>query len=91
MSETRSLTYVRQHLEEITDFVESGQERVIVTRRGEPAAVIVGLDDIEGLEETLEIMSDPELMAGIEEGEKAHEAGDFYTLEEVKKVLNFED
>ena len=34
-------------------------------------------DDIEGLEETLEIMSDPQLMAEIREGEEAFEKGDF--------------
>jgi prevent-host-death family protein len=91
MSEDRSLSYVKAHLSEIVDRVEATQERVTITRNGKSAAVIVHPDDLESLEETLAIMSDPELMAGIREAKKAVAAGDVYSLAEVKKRLNFKD
>lgn len=89
MSEVRSLAWVKAHLSEVTDLVEGQQERVVVTRNGKPAAVIISPEDLEGLEETLAVMSDPELMRGIREGRKAAEAGDVHDLEVVKSRLGF--
>ncbi len=37
-------------------------QRVVVTRKGRPAAVLLSPDDLESLEETLAVLSDPELM-----------------------------
>lgn len=91
MSETYPLSHVKAHLSEIVDLVESDQERVTITRNGKASAIILHPDDLESLEETLAIMSDPELVAGIREGEAAHAAGDYVTLEELKKELGFED
>lgn len=91
MSDSYPLSHVKAHLSEILDRVESAQERVTVTRNGRAVAVLIHPDDLESLEETLAIMSDPELMAGIKEAEAAHNAGDFVTLEELKKQLNFKE
>ena len=91
MSEDQSLSYVKAHLSEIVDRVEASQERVTITRNGKSAAVIVHPDDLESLEETLAIMSDPELMAGIQEAKAAHAAGDFVTLDELKKQFGYEE
>jgi antitoxin YefM len=65
MSETLPLSSVKAHLSEIVDRVEGQHDRVVVTRNGTPAAVIVSPEDLESLEETLAIMSDPTLMAQI--------------------------
>lgn len=89
MSEVRSLAWVKAHLSEVADLVEGQQERVVVTRNGKPAAVIVSPDDLEGLEETLAIMSDPALMRDIREGRKAAAKGDVHELETLKKRLDF--
>ena len=37
-----------------------------MTRNGKPAAVVVPVDEYEALEETAEILSDPDTMAAIE-------------------------
>jgi prevent-host-death family protein len=87
MSETLPLSYVKAHLSEIADRVEGEQERVIVTRNGRAAAVLVSPDDLESLEETLAVLSDPELMRQIREGETAIDAGDSVTLEELQANL----
>jgi antitoxin YefM len=87
MSETLSLSYVKAHLSEIADRVEGEHERVIVTRNGRAAAVLVSPDDLESLEETLAVLSDPELMRRIREGEAATEAGEVATLEDLEADL----
>lgn len=84
MSETLPLSSVKAHLSELVDRVEDQHDRVVVTRNGRPAAVLVSHDDLESLEETLAIMSDPALMAQIRESEQADEAS---TLEEMRAEL----
>jgi PHD/YefM family antitoxin component YafN of YafNO toxin-antitoxin module len=49
---------------------------VIVTRNGQPAAVLISTDDLESLEETFAIMSDRSLVAQIRASEKAAARGD---------------
>lgn len=44
---------------------------MIVTRKGRPAAVLVSPEDLESLEETLAVLSDPELMAQLRESDAA--------------------
>jgi antitoxin YefM len=76
MSETLPLSSVKAHFSEIVDRVEGEHDRVVVTRNGKPAAVLISHDDLEGLEETLAIMSDPALMADIHASEQALASGD---------------
>jgi antitoxin YefM len=76
MSETLPLSSVKAHLSELVDRVEDQHDRVVVTRNGKPAAVLVSHDDLESLEETLAILSDPALMAQIREGEQTDTAED---------------
>ena len=71
MSETLPLSSVKAHLSELVDRVEDQHDRVVLTRNGKPAAVLISHDDLESLEETLSILSDPALMAQIHESEQA--------------------
>jgi antitoxin YefM len=87
MSETLSLSYVKAHLSEIADRVEGQHDRIVVTRKGRPAAVLLSPDDLESLEETLAVLSDPALMEQIRAGEAAVEAGDTATLEDLQADL----
>lgn len=73
---TEALRTVRDHFSDVVDRVESQHERVMVTRNGKPAAVIISPDDLAELEERLEILSDPDAMAEIREGRDAYERGD---------------
>jgi antitoxin YefM len=40
-------------------------QRVVITKHGRPAAVVVSVDDLESLEETLDILSRPALIKQI--------------------------
>jgi antitoxin YefM len=70
MSETLPLSSVKAHLSEIVDRVEGEHDRVVLTRNGKPAAVLISHEDLEGLEETLQIMSEEGLMSQIRESEQ---------------------
>jgi len=76
MPETLPLATVKARFSEIVDRVARQQDRVTVTRNGQPVAVLVSADDLESLEETLEIMSDQSLTAQIRASEKATAAGE---------------
>jgi prevent-host-death family protein len=76
MPETMSLAAVKARFSELVDRVERQQDRVIVTRNGKPAAVLMSTDDLERLEETLAVMSDRSLAAQIRESKKAIAAGE---------------
>ena len=70
------LRSVRDHLSEFVDRAEREHERIVVTRSGRPAAVLIAYDDLAALEETLDVLSDPAALAGIREADAAVARGD---------------
>lgn len=82
-TETLPLSAVKARLSELVDRVESEDDRIVVTRNGRPAALLVSADDLERLEETLAVLSDRELMRNIREGDRAVERGEVVPLGEL--------
>ena len=62
MTTTMSLAEVKSHLSELVARVNSQHERVTVTVHGKPSAVLIATEDLESLEETLALLSDPETL-----------------------------
>lgn len=73
---TRSLRDVRDHLSEVVDQVEREHDRVVITRNGVPSAVILSPEDLAQLEETIDVLSEPEALADIREADAAYANGD---------------
>jgi len=73
---TQSLRDVRDHLSEVIDRVEHQHERVVVTRNGKPAAVILSPEDLAQLQETIDVLSDPQALADIREADAAYARGE---------------
>ncbi len=73
---TESLRVVRDHLSEVVDRVEQHHERVVITRNGREAAVLISPEDLAQIEETLAVLSDPEALADIREADSAYAQGD---------------
>lgn len=84
MTETRSLADVKAHLSEIVDLVEEQHERVIITRNGRPAAVLVSPRDLEAVEESLAILSTPGALEQIRAAEDDISSGSFLTAAELR-------
>ena len=73
---TEPLRVVRDHLSEVIDRVEQQHERVVITRNGRAAAVLISPADLESLEETLSVLNDAEALADIREADAAYARGD---------------
>ena len=73
---TEPLRSVRDHLSELVDRVEREHDRVVITRNGREAAVLISAEDLAELEETLSVLSDPEALADIREADAAYARGD---------------
>jgi antitoxin YefM len=77
------ISEVKAKLPELVNRVEEMEEEIIVTRNGKPAAMLVSYADYERLKETLDVLSDPELMRQIRASEAHFASG--------KKSLTFEE
>lgn len=78
----------RENFYDILGEVRGEFRRFVISLKGKPVAVIIPLEELESLEETIDIMSDEDLMKSIRQSEKEYKAGKFYTLEEVMKELD---
>ena len=79
----------RKRLPELADTLEKHPEigAVKITRRGKPVLAVLSWDLYESVVETMEIMSDPELMAAFRQGVKEMEEGKAIPLEQFKREL----
>lgn len=67
LTEQMPLAEVKNHLSEVVDRLEREHGRLVITKHGRPAAVVLSIDDLESLEETLDILGNAPLMADIRE------------------------
>lgn len=65
MSEILPFSDVKARLSELADRVEVEHDRIMVTRNGRPSFVLMSLDDLESLEESLDIVRDEKLMESL--------------------------
>lgn len=68
--DTVTLSEAKTHLARILAEVSEIGERVIITRSGRPAGVLLSMEEYEGLVETLEILADSELSEALQAGLK---------------------
>jgi antitoxin YefM len=87
MAKTVPVRELRANLSSLLDEVSDRRDHVLVTRNGVPAAALVPIDEYEALEETAEILSDPDAIAALEEGLGEIERGETITLAELRKEL----
>jgi antitoxin YefM len=67
IAEQMPLADVKNRLSEVVDRLEREHGRVVITRHGHPAAVVISVEDLESLEETLDVMSSAALLDDIRE------------------------
>jgi len=84
MAEALPLAWIKAHLSEVVDRVEQQHERVVLTRNGRPAAVLVSPDDLESLEETLDLLSDRGALDEIRDARVAIDRGDVVSADELR-------
>jgi antitoxin YefM len=69
MTEISSLAEAKAHLSELVARVGEQHERITVTVHGRPAAVLLAVDDLESLEETIAVLSDSAAMHALSEAD----------------------
>ena len=69
------LAEVKNRLSEVVDRLEREHGRVVITKHGRPAAVVLTVEDLENLEETLNVMADPKLMRRVRQAQAEIDAG----------------
>ena len=89
MTHTLTITKARQELPSLVDRANKRMDEYIITVNGSPAAVLMSIDELESLKETLGIMSDKKLMKSIKQGEKDVDEGKVQDWEDLKKELNW--
>ena len=87
---TISATAARANLYDLIDKVASSGKRVGITKKGETKVVLMSLEELEGWEETNEILSDKKLMKNLKQAEKDIKEGRVYDWEDVKKELGID-
>ncbi len=75
MSQTLSISEVKARLPELVTGIEEREEEIVVTRKGKPAAVLVNFAEYERLKETLDVLSDPDLMRQIQKSRQFYAEG----------------
>ncbi len=73
---TLSVSEAKARLNELARLAHAQHERFTLTRNGTPEAVLLSVDDLEGLETTLEILADNASVAAITEALSEIEHGE---------------
>ena len=84
---TLPLGEVKSHLSELVSRVHDHHERVTVTVHGHPSAVLLAIEDLERLEETLAIMSDAGTMHRLAGSDAELARGETVSAEELEQVI----
>lgn len=88
MRKTVPVTEAREKLTELVDEVNNKFEQIEITKNGKPRAILMAADEFDTWRETLEILSDKELMKDIRVAEKEFKEGKTIPWEKVKEELN---
>jgi antitoxin YefM len=83
MPKTIPLSEAKARLSELVKDVSETHEIITISKGGVPATVMLSVDEYESLIETLDILSDPDLMKKLKQAEKELKEGKFLTHEEV--------
>lgn len=79
-TEQVSLADAKARLSEVVKGIETEHRRVVITKHGRPSVVVLAVEDLEALEDTLEVLSDADTMADLREAAAARRAGQMIEL-----------
>jgi len=82
-----TVTDAKARLSELVAAVATTHDHVEITRNGEPAAVLVSVDELATLRETIALLSDPEAVAEIREAQQDIAAGRVTPAEDIREAM----
>ena len=84
---TMPLSEAKAKLSEVAEEVDRTHDRVHITRNGREYVVLISAEDLESLEATIELLSDPAAIARIREAEAAVARGETTSAEEMAAIM----
>lgn len=87
MTETLALAEVKAHLSELVRRVSSQHDRVTVTVRGRPSAVLLAMEDLEAMEETIAVLADSETLRQLAASDAELARGEGESEESLAEVM----
>lgn len=84
---TIPLSEAKARLSEIADEVARTHDRIRVTRNGREYVVLLSVDDLESLEATIELLSDPAAVERVRQAESDVESGDLASAAEMAAAM----
>jgi antitoxin YefM len=79
-----SVTQVKAKINEYVDAVRDTRDQITITKNGAPAAVLIGVDEWESIQETLHWLSQPGLAESVHQSEADVAAGRTYGEDEIR-------
>lgn len=86
--QTVAISTVKSKLNEYVEAVSVTHEQVTITKNGAPAAVLIGADEWESIQETLFWLSQPGIRDSIAEAEADIATGRTYSEAEIRAELH---
>ena len=83
--ETLPISKVKDRLNELVEAASVTHERVIITKNGSPAAVLIGADEWESLQETLFWLSQPGIRESIAEAQSDLAEGRTFNEKQIRE------
>jgi prevent-host-death family protein len=84
---TLPLSEAKAKLSQIADEVHRTHDRVTITKNGRSYLVLMSAEDLESLEATIELLSDPEGMRRVEDARRELDAGGGTGAEEMADLM----
>lgn len=82
--QTLPISKVKDKLSEYVDAVSLTHDQVTITKNGSPAAVLIGADEWESLQETLFWLSQPDVLDDVARARQELDAGTTLSEDEIR-------
>ena len=88
---TLPISKVKDRLNELIEAASTTREQITITKNGSPAAVLVGVEEWESLQETLFWLSQPGLRESLAEANEDVAAGRAFDEEQIRKEFGVQE
>lgn len=85
---TVPLGEAKARLSALVDSAEQTHDRIVITKHGKPAAVLISADDLDELTETIHWLSQPGIRDVIDAGNREYAAGATTSLADLRAELD---
>ncbi|HKX16236.1 MAG TPA: type II toxin-antitoxin system Phd/YefM family antitoxin [Propionibacteriaceae bacterium] len=82
--QTLPISKVKDKLNELIEAASRTREQITITKNGSPAAVLIGIDEWESLQETLFWLSQPQIRESLAEAREDLAAGRVFSEEQIR-------